>query len=51
VIERRQGMRIGCPEEVAWRMGYIDDTQLERIASTLNKSNYGEYLSMLLKEP
>jgi len=51
VIERRQGMRIGCPEEVAWRMGFIDDAQLERIASTLNKSNYGEYLSMLLKEP
>jgi len=50
VIERRQGMRIGCPEEIAWRMGYIDDIQLERIASTLNKSNYGEYLSMLLKE-
>jgi len=50
VIERRQGMSIGCPEEVAWRMGYIDDTQLERVASTLSKSNYGEYLSMLLKK-
>jgi len=49
VIERRQGMRIGCPEEVAWRMGYIDDIQLERIAATLSKSNYGEYLSTLLK--
>jgi len=50
VIERRQGMRIGCPEEIAWRMGYIDDAQLERIAATLSKSTYGEYLSMLLKE-
>jgi len=50
VIERRQGMRIGCPEEIAWRMGYIDDAQLERIASTLSKSHYGEYLSLLLKE-
>jgi len=50
VIERRQGMRIGCPEEIAWRMGYIDDAQLERIASTLSKSHYGEYLFLLLKE-
>ncbi len=50
VIERRQGMRIGCPEEVAWRMGYIDGAQLEEIASALSKSPYGEYLSMLLNE-
>ncbi len=50
VIERRQGMRIGCPEELAWRMGYIDDGGLEKLASGLSKSGYGEYLSMLLNE-
>jgi len=50
VIERRQGMRIGCPEEIAWRMGYIDDGGLEKLASALKKSPYGEYLYALLRE-
>jgi len=48
VVERRQGMKIGCPEEVAWRMGFVDDAQLERLAAGLGKSGYGEYLKGLL---
>jgi len=48
VIERRQGMKICCPEEVAWRMGYIDDAQLQKLAKPLKKSDYGHYLESLL---
>lgn len=43
-IERRQGLKVASPEEVAWRMGWIDDGQLERLAQPLAKSGYGEYL-------
>jgi len=50
VIERRQGMKIGCLEEVAWRMGYIDDEDLLALAAPLNKSDYGFYLESLLNE-
>ena len=50
IIERRQGLKIACPEEIAFRMGYIDATQLERIASTLAKSGYGDYLLQILQE-
>jgi glucose-1-phosphate thymidylyltransferase len=49
VIEERQGLKVGCIEEVAYRMGFIDDTQLRTIAEPLRKSGYGEYLLKLLK--
>lgn len=49
VIEERQGMKIGCIEEVAYRMGYIDAGQLETIAKPLVKSGYGQYLLNLLR--
>ena len=44
VIEDRQGLKIGCLEEIAWRMGFIDDGQMERLAEPLVKSGYGTYL-------
>jgi glucose-1-phosphate thymidylyltransferase len=50
VIEERQGLRIGSPEEVAWREGFIDDAQLRRIAAPLVKSGYGAYLMSLLDD-
>jgi glucose-1-phosphate thymidylyltransferase len=49
-IEQRQGFRIASPEEIAWRMNFIDDAQLEKLAAPLAKSGYGEYLSRLLKD-
>jgi len=49
VIEERQGLKIGCIEEVAWEMGFIDDEQLERLGHKFIKSGYGEYLLNLLK--
>ncbi|WP_299562762.1 glucose-1-phosphate thymidylyltransferase RfbA [uncultured Mycolicibacterium sp.] len=49
-VERRQGLRIGVPEEVAWRLGYIDDDQLADRAHALLKSGYGGYLLRLLEE-
>jgi glucose-1-phosphate thymidylyltransferase len=48
ITEERQGLKICCPEELAWRMGFIDDAQLERIAAPLVKSGYGDYLLELL---
>lgn len=48
IIEKRQGLKIGCIEEVAYQMGYIDAAQLQRIAEPLIKSGYGEYLMGLL---
>ncbi|MEU7993506.1 glucose-1-phosphate thymidylyltransferase RfbA [Rothia amarae] len=49
-VQARQGLSIGCPEEIAWRMGYIDDKRLEKLASPLVKSGYGRYLLGLLKK-
>ncbi len=49
VIEERQGLKIGCIEEVAWEMGFIDDEQLDRLGNKYIKSGYGEYLLKLLK--
>lgn len=50
VIEERQGLKIGCIEEVAWREGFIDDAALEALAEPLKKSGYGQYLMGLLEE-
>ncbi len=51
VMEKRQGLKIGCPEEIAWRMGYIQDEQLAFLAEQLSKSGYGEYLKKILRLP
>ena len=49
-IEQRQGLKISCPEEIAYRMGYIDGTQLERLAGSLGRTGYADYLRQLLQE-
>ena len=49
-LEKRQGLKIGCPEEVAWRQGWISDGQLAELAAPLHKSGYGAYLESLLGE-
>jgi len=51
VVEERQGLKIGCIEEVAWRNGWLDDAALHAIADPLTKSGYGSYLLGLLTEP
>lgn len=48
IIEERQSLKICCPEEIAWRQGFIDDAQLERLAVPLRKSGYGDYLLEIL---
>jgi glucose-1-phosphate thymidylyltransferase len=49
-IERRQGLKVACPEEIAWRMGFIDAAQLETLAKPLESSGYGEYLRRVLTD-
>ena len=48
VVEERQGMKIGCPEEIAWRNGWLTDDALRKQAEVLTKSGYGDYLLALL---
>jgi glucose-1-phosphate thymidylyltransferase len=49
-IERRQGLKIACPEEIAFRLGYISAAELEALANKIGKSTYGQYLRVLLTE-
>jgi len=48
-IEKRQGLKIACPEEIAYRLGLIDAAQLQKLAAQLGKSGYGQYLAELLR--
>ena len=50
-IERRQGLKIACPEEIAYRLGYIDAASVERLGRAMEKNGYGQYLLALLREP
>ena len=50
VIEKRQGLKIACPEEIAWQQGYITDAELETLARPMMKNQYGQYLMNVLRE-
>ena len=49
IVEQRQGLKVACPEEIAYRMGYIDAEQLRRLAEPMRKNEYGQYLLDLLE--
>ena len=49
-LEKRQGLKVACPEEIAWRRGWIDDAQLEKLAAPMLKNGYGQYLKKVLAE-
>jgi glucose-1-phosphate thymidylyltransferase len=49
-IQKRQGLKIACVEEIAWRMGYISDDQLTKLAEPYMKNEYGQYLTAIMKE-
>jgi len=49
-VEHRQGLKIGCPEEVAWRMGFVNDAQLQKLAAPFIKTQYGQYLEAIVRE-
>jgi glucose-1-phosphate thymidylyltransferase len=49
-LEKRQGLKVACPEEIAWRQGWIDAAQVRRLAAPLVKNGYGQYLLRLLDE-
>ncbi|MGZ7030205.1 MAG: glucose-1-phosphate thymidylyltransferase RfbA, partial [Terriglobales bacterium] len=48
-LQKRQGLQVSCPEEIAYRQGWISAVELERLASPLSKNSYGDYLLKLLK--
>jgi glucose-1-phosphate thymidylyltransferase len=50
-IEKRQGLKVACPEEIAFRMGYIDAGQLQALADSVGNNPYGNYLKSILREP
>ena len=50
-LEKRQGLKVSCPEEIAWRQGWIDAAQLQRLAEPMRKNGYGQYLLRLLASP
>jgi glucose-1-phosphate thymidylyltransferase len=49
-LEKRQGLKVACPEEISWRNGWIDDAQLSELAQPLQKNGYGDYLKRLLQD-
>ena len=51
VLESRQGLKIACPEEIAWRMKYIDDEQVQKLADPMKNNGYGQYLLQMLTQP
>jgi glucose-1-phosphate thymidylyltransferase len=49
-IEKRQGLKVAAPEEIAWRLGWIDSAQLETLAEPMRKNTYGQYLLDILRQ-